>query len=448
MNAVTTLQESRPLATSTDLQPTRAVGAATSMFNDPDKFAHAQRVANVFANSQLVPAHMRGKLPDCLIALNLADRLNEDPLTVMQNIVVVHGSPGWKATYLIARANVSGRLHGPIRWRHEGIPGKAGYVCTAYADLADPRLSQDERRIEASVTWEMAEAEGWTKNAKYKSMPQVMMQYRAATFLVRLYLSDIMLGIQSTDVELETQQDETGTYQIVGTVPAAPPARPSRRQQAPDAQNEEVVDQTTGEITPAVPMPPPRQRGSTVERAVADRIVDDRGTVLKDKNPEALGTTGATGHAAEGEGSGVQPSAAADDFPGDRPMPASSEPDLDAMVERFEEAAANAGTMDELDDAASDLQPYVNGDKSHLMGRALRTRAEDAYEDNRKRIVGASATKQKPDGVDPNDPDYRKGWSDKEKGLSKCITSAIRDNPERLAKWQAGFDACGAQQEG
>jgi ElaB/YqjD/DUF883 family membrane-anchored ribosome-binding protein len=119
------------------------------------------------------------------------------------------------------------------------------------------------------------------------------------------------------------------------------------------------------------------------------------------------------------------------------------------MVERFEEAATNAGTLDELDDAAEGLLPYVNGDRSHLMGRDLRTRAEDAYEDNRKRIAGSTrapkASAKKADQTEKVDPDYQKGWSDAERGATKCLKTEIRDNTDRLAKWQAGFDAWHAQ---
>lgn len=196
----------------------------------------------------------------------------------------------------------------------------------------------------------------------------------------------------------------------------------------------QALDQIAG-IAPVI------EHDSNEGNTVGDEVQPDD-TSADEAGPEgtASNPVGATAGSDEG------PAASSGDaFPGDTQMPTGA-PDLNAIVERFEEAASNAGTMDELDDAAEDLQPYVSGDQSHLMGRDLRTRAQNAYEDNRKRIVGASAAKQRPAGVDPNDVDYKRGWIDAENGLRKCVTPAIKESPTRLAKWQAGFDAFHAQQ--
>jgi hypothetical protein len=48
----------------------------------------------------------------------------------------------------------------------------------------------------------MAKAEGWTSNAKYKTLPQSMLSYRAGVQLVRLYAPETMLGMQTAE-ELE-----------------------------------------------------------------------------------------------------------------------------------------------------------------------------------------------------------------------------------------------------
>jgi recombination protein RecT len=181
-------------------------------------------------------------------------------------------------------------------------------------------------------------------------------------------------------------------------------------------------------------------RGHTAEQSQADRVADDRGTVVKDKNPEALGTSGAAGEAAEGEGSGVQPSAASD-FPGDKPMGAV--PDFEALLAEFERDAPNATTEEELGEIAADLRKAMD---EHPPSRAFQTKAANAWQGQIDRINGLGRpAEQKPAGVDTNDPDYRKGWSDAERGGTKCLKSEIRDNPERHAKWKAGFDAYKAQ---
>ena len=171
--------------------------APTNMLMNVDSFGQLQRVANMFANSSLVPAHLKGKVADCAIALYMAHRLNEDPLTVMQNIVIISGKASWLTQYMIGRANMSGAFKGRISWRSEGV--KDALKVTAYATLADTG-----EEVSVAVDMTMAKAEGWTKNPKYSSMPEHMLRWRSASMLVKLYCPEVMLGIPSS-VELEDQ---------------------------------------------------------------------------------------------------------------------------------------------------------------------------------------------------------------------------------------------------
>lgn len=176
-----------------------------------DKFDLMQRQARVFALSPLVPAHIRTDNPEvglanCYIALVLAEQMGENPLVVMQNIYIVHGRAGWSASYMIAKANASGVFRGVIRFKHSGEgPSRS---CTATGTLRD--TGED---VSATVDMVMAKAEGWTKNSKYTSMPDQMLIYRAATFLVRTYCPQVMLGYTTHE-------------EIVDTVAAAVPDRP------------------------------------------------------------------------------------------------------------------------------------------------------------------------------------------------------------------------------
>src|SRR5262249_40784831 len=140
------------------------VALRRSMFLDLERFEFGQRVARMFAESSLVPDHLHGKVADCLIALDMADRMGEDPIMVMQNIYFVKGKAGWSAQYMISRANRSGKFRGPLRWRTEGQGGSLKVTCMA--ELADETL--DERHVEVPVTMAMAKADGWTRNEKYQ----------------------------------------------------------------------------------------------------------------------------------------------------------------------------------------------------------------------------------------------------------------------------------------
>ncbi|EJW09333.1 hypothetical protein A33M_1627 [Rhodovulum sp. PH10] len=179
----------------------RQIAPAGDVFADAATFEHAQRVAKVFASSSLVPPHLRGNVADCLIAYQIARRLNEEPLTVFQNIYVVSGRPGWKTEYVIARANKAGVFKSRITWETTGAGQTLGV--TAKAVLSD---SGEEVRVTADMA--MAKAEGWTKNPKYASMPEHMLRWRSAAMLVRLYCPEVMLGMPVLEeIEPESRRD-------------------------------------------------------------------------------------------------------------------------------------------------------------------------------------------------------------------------------------------------
>ena len=83
--------------------------------HEAEAWALRQRKAKALADSDLVPKEYRGNLPNVLIAIDMADRLNASPLMVMQNLVIVHGKPTWSATFMIATVNQSGRFS-PLRY--------------------------------------------------------------------------------------------------------------------------------------------------------------------------------------------------------------------------------------------------------------------------------------------------------------------------------------------
>jgi len=165
---------------------------------EAERFQLRQRQSRMFAMSPLVPDHLRKGTPEqamanCYIALTLAEAMGEVPLIVMQNIHVVNGKAGFASQYMIARANSAGIFHGRIDWRIDRSDANNLSV-TAYAVLKDTG-----QEVSVTCDMKMAQAEGWTKNPKYKTMPEVMLRYRSAAFLVRFYAPDVMLGYQTVE---------------------------------------------------------------------------------------------------------------------------------------------------------------------------------------------------------------------------------------------------------
>ena len=60
-----------------------------SAFN-AEAFEFTQRVAKAFASSDLVPEAYRGKVANCIVALEVAKAVNVSPMAVFQNLHVFH----------------------------------------------------------------------------------------------------------------------------------------------------------------------------------------------------------------------------------------------------------------------------------------------------------------------------------------------------------------------
>jgi hypothetical protein len=159
-------------------------------------FELAQRAAKCLATSTLVPREYQGNLSNCIIALNMAQRLGADPLMVMQNLYLVHGRPSWSAPFMIASFNQCGRFDS-IRYEWRGKQGDKEWGCRAYAT----EKSSGERIESAWIDWKLVEAEGWNKRqgSKWLTMPQQMFMYRAASWLVRAYAPELSMGLQTIE---------------------------------------------------------------------------------------------------------------------------------------------------------------------------------------------------------------------------------------------------------
>jgi len=159
-------------------------------------FELAQRKAQLFSQSQIVPVAFQGKVADCFIAIEMAGRMGAGEMAVMQNLHIIHGKPGWSATFIIASINASGRFS-PLRYEFVGTVGKDDWGCRAWAY----DLSNNEKLIGTLITIGIAKKEGWySKNgSKWQSIPELMLQYRAATFFGRAYAPELLMGLQTND---------------------------------------------------------------------------------------------------------------------------------------------------------------------------------------------------------------------------------------------------------
>lgn len=266
-------------------QTTPTQSQALSAFSSESAFVSVQRMAKALASSTLVPDAYRGEanLGNCIIALELSQRIGASVMAVMQSMVPIHGKPTWSAAFLIATVNSCGRFS-PMRFRWVGKENTDEWGCRAYAVEREGNLEL----VGALVTIAMAKAEGWyTKNgSKWKTMPEQMLQYRAAAFWTRAYAPEIALGMHTAEEIHDTPEANQVVKPVVMDVTPTPPEpKPRRTKKEPEAVVVQEpapvqVDQVDSEPEPApaaptapepvpapepAPVAPPAENVETVE---------------------------------------------------------------------------------------------------------------------------------------------------------------------------------------
>lgn len=223
-----------------------------------EAFELSQRVAKMLSSSTLVPEQYRsvikvkaGKdqsgqwmyrdeenpngLSNCIIALNMANRMGADPLMIMQNLYLIEGRPSWSSQFIMASINSCGRFSA-LRFDLEDLGEKEveyqetvwsnrqkqtvtkkikiqNFACTAWAIERET----GERLNSSKITIEMAVKEGWyQKNgSKWQTMPEQMLRYRAASFFGRVYAPELLMGLKSAEEEQDQIIDVTPDQELV-----------------------------------------------------------------------------------------------------------------------------------------------------------------------------------------------------------------------------------------
>lgn len=272
-------------------QPKEAATNVAIGFTNSQSFDLMQRVAKTFTNSTLVPEQYRGEngIGNCVIALNMATRMNADPLMVMQNLYVVNGRPAWSSQWIIAAINNCGKFS-PLRFELKSLGDKTIKYTESYWGHDRKRATREvtvtvedkvciawaieretgERLESPEVSIEMAVKDGWygKDGSKWKTMPDVMLRYRTASFFGKLYAPELLMGIQT----VEEVRDIIDTTAIDGNTVTAEDL--SRKPQA----KTELAKQETPEPQPA----------TTTQAHIVDGVDQATGEVIEPKAAENI----------------------------------------------------------------------------------------------------------------------------------------------------------------
>jgi hypothetical protein len=271
------------METNTNIDTLRDQTKSTAMvhagFGNSQSFELMQRAAKALASSTLVPNTYRAVIaekngnvvpnpagvPNCIIALNIAQRMGADPLMVMQSLHVIEGRPSWSAVFIIATINACGK-YSPLRFKitedenvsefpftsvewiwsdqtrkkvrkeNSGVVKIKNIKCHAYAT----ELATGDVLEGPEVSLAMAIAEGWYMRAgsKWKTMEKVMLRYRASSLFGRIYSPELLMGLQSAEEVEDSVTDvvrhDDGAYGVVDIEQV--------RKAKAAADGEEVVD--------------------------------------------------------------------------------------------------------------------------------------------------------------------------------------------------------------
>lgn len=244
----------------------------------PQNFTEAQTMAKWLAYSEIVPENFRviaGKrtenvaIANCLSAIDIARRMNDGLLAIMQSLCFVSGKASWSGQFVIGKVNTCG-LFSRMQFEMVGKEGDDSYGCYAWAvDLAT-----NKKLVGTTITVKMAKAEGWFRNSKWVNMQQQMLVYRSASFWGRQYAADLLMGMPTAD-ELEDIRDVTPQEEQ----PPSPAPKYARtkvngvKEPVIESEKEEPkpevpeIDQETGEVT---------RKSKTLQEVLAEEMAKQK----------------------------------------------------------------------------------------------------------------------------------------------------------------------------
>jgi hypothetical protein len=162
------------------------------VFSNLENFKEIYDIGKMFASSTLVPQAYQGKPMDCTIAVDMANRMNISPMMVMQNLYVVRGKPSWSGQACTALIEGSGKFKN-VKHVYTGEKGTDTWGCYLQA----VRIEDNEIVKGTEVTIKMAKDEDWVNKAgsKWKTMPELMLAYRASAFFARVHIPNALMGV-------------------------------------------------------------------------------------------------------------------------------------------------------------------------------------------------------------------------------------------------------------
>ena len=153
--------------------------------------------------------------------MHMAMRIGMDPFMFLQRTYVTSGKLGLEGQLAIALVNTRGKIRGKLKFEYTGKEGTNERACVAWA--VDQETGEVVRGPKVSI--QTAVDEGWYgRNPKWKTIPELMLAYRAGAWFARVNCPDALLGMELDDELVDTGRDRpvqaagTGAAKLNGIV--------------------------------------------------------------------------------------------------------------------------------------------------------------------------------------------------------------------------------------
>ena len=181
---------------------------AVNPYTDKAAFNDLYTVAKQLAASDIVPPNYQNKVSNCMLAIDVSNRMGVSPIFVMQQMSIIKGKCSWSGQACSTLVNNYPKFKNVklVYVGKEGTESWGAYVSAIRKDTGE--------EVKGTVVdMRMVHAEGWDSNPKWRNMATQMLGYRAYTFFARLHCADALNGFM-TEGEFED------TYEVHREAPS------------------------------------------------------------------------------------------------------------------------------------------------------------------------------------------------------------------------------------
>ena len=186
----------------------------------PANITEAMQMADMLANSDIVPKDFKGKSGNILVAIQWGLEVGLPPLQALQNIAVINGRPSMWGDAVLALVRGSGKLE----YIKEADDGHT-------ATCIVKRKGEPTEHISTFSMDDAKQAGLLNKAGPWSQYPKRMRQMRARSFALRDVFPDVLKGIAIAEEVMDTETIDTtatATTETV-TIPTAPPKKEEPR---------------------------------------------------------------------------------------------------------------------------------------------------------------------------------------------------------------------------